>query len=218
MTKAKKLTASISASGACAGTVLAISAPSPAKAPELVLMGVVESMLEECVFGAIEEICKEKNVITKENKEAESGEYTTFALDYLYKHLLEEQLLESARIHADSKLKHKKKPTSKDIVEANFLNFKIKLNFVDGDLERLVGWCRSEKQLKFWKMLWFSWLARANLNLKLRGVTGSISFPRDFYKRAEVLYELTHAEGYVKPSEDKSDDDNETPDSDGIEA
>lgn len=206
MTKAKRVTASIAAAGGCAGTLLAISSPSSTKSPESALMVVVDDMLETCVFGAIEEICREKNVMTKENKDAETGEYTTFALDYLYKRLLLDQLTDSARLHAESKLKNKKKPTAKDMTDANFLNFKIKLNFGEGQLEQLVGWCKSEKQLKFWKMLWFSWMARVNLNLKLRGVTGSISFPRDFYKQVDAMYAVTHAVGYVKPPKDDESD------------
>lgn len=211
MTKAKKVTATVVAAGGCAGTLLGISSPPVTKSVESQLVVQVDEMLETCVYGAIEEICREKNVMTKENKDDETGEYTTFALDYLYKRLLLDQLTDSARVHA-AKLKNKKKPTAKDIADANFLNCKIKLNFGEGQLEQLAGWCKSEKQLKFWKMLWFSWMSRANLNLKLRGLTGSISFPRTFYKDMDALYALTHAEGYVKPKEEgESEEEGDSP-------
>jgi hypothetical protein len=206
MTKAKKVTASIAAAGGCAGTLLGIVSSPATKSIESQLIVQVDEMLESCVFGAIKEICMEKNVVTKENRDDETGEYTTFALDYLYKRLLLDQLSEGVRVHA-TKLKNKKKPTAKEIANANFLNLKINLNFGEGKLEELVGWCKSEKQLRFWKMLWFSWMARVNLNLKMRGLTGSISFPRDFYKQVDALYTITHAEGYVKPKEDESDED-----------
>jgi hypothetical protein len=210
MPKAKRAISS-PPSGACAGTVLAIEAApvSSAISSENVVMFTVEDILAVCVFGAIEEVCREKNVTTKENKDSlEPGEFTTFALDYLYKHMLADQLVTAAREHASIKLKNKKKPTAKDMTDANFLNRKITLNFDDAQLEQLVAWCRSEKQLKFWKMLWYSWIVKVNINLKMRGLTGSLSLPRNFYKNVETLYATTHTEAYLAQAAKEEEEDN----------
>lgn len=160
----------------------------------------LETMVEEEVEGAIVQVCTEMGV-TQKHKETGVEENTTFCLDYFYKKMIKEQLLTGVREFLGEKIgKKKTKATMKEISEATIFNYKIELAFEEKEVEQLIFWCRSEKQLKFWKKLWYSYLAKVNSNLKLKGYKGVIRYPKGFYTAVDEVYALTHEEGYIEPS------------------
>lgn len=161
-------------------------------------------MVEEEIEGAIVQVCTVMDVKQK-HKDTGVEEFTTFALDYFYKKMIRDQLLEGTRELLAEKIgKKKTKASMKEVSAATLFNYKIELSFSQDNMEQFIFWCRSVKQLKFWKKLWFSYLSRVNNNLKLKGYKGSIRYPEGFYAAVEELFTLTHEEGYVPPN--KRDD------------
>jgi hypothetical protein len=151
--------------------------------------------------GAIRSLCEEMKV-TQKDKETGEERFTTFCLDYFYKKLMRDQLVEGIREFLHEKLgKKKSKATLKEISAATLFNYKIEMCFEQEDMEQLLYWCRSEKQLKFWKKLWFSYMQKVNTNLQGKGYKGCVRLPTGFYKAVEELYGLTHQEGYVPPNQ-----------------
>lgn len=158
------------------------------------------TIMEEEIYGAISVVCKEMNV-TQIDKETGEEKHTSFCLDYLYKKMIKEQLSEGIRDFLHDKMGNKRaKATLKDISSATIFNYKMELCFKQEDMEQLLFWCRSEQQLKFWKKMWYSWMFKANNNLKGKGYKGSLRYPVGFYKTADKMYGITHEVGYIPPN------------------
>jgi len=169
----------------------------------------LETMVEEEIEGAIVQVCTEMGV-TQKHKETGVEENTTFCLDYFYKKMIKDQLLTGAREFLGEKIgKKKTKATIKEVSEATIFNYKIELAFEEKEVEQFIFWCRSEKQLKFWKKLWYNFLSKVNSNLKLKGYKGSIRYPKGFYAAVDEVYAITHEEGYIEPS--KREEEEELP-------
>jgi len=166
------------------------------KSIDVTLKEALCAVLYEEVEVAIQAVCVEMNIFTKD-KETDEEKPTTFALSYLYNNLIMEQLTDGIQEVLTKGLGKKKvKASLKEISAATLFNYNVELSFSEPDLERFVAWCRSQSQLKLWKALWFNWMAKVNDNLRKKGYTGRIYFPRGFYKLTDALFIKTHAPGY----------------------
>ncbi len=163
-----------------------------------IYMGLVE-VVEEIVGPlSISALCKELDVKQK-NKKSGEEEYNTFCLDYFYHKMVKENLLEAVRDMLHDKLgKKKTKASLFEISSATLLNYKVDISVDEEELERLIAWCRSEKQLRFWKLLFFKYLQKVNERLvSIGNYRGSFSYSPGFFKLLESLYVKTHDAAYI---------------------
>jgi len=155
------------------------------------------SAVAEDLMGiqAIEELCK-ANDFTSKNKKSGQTEYTTFALTFLWRRIIKDKIEEDIKVLLTTQLGNKSKAGSRDVSNATLFNTQIVLDISKEDLDGFTLYCKSEKQLKFWKMLWYKYLAHVRNNFKLNGYAGNISFSNSFYKDAEQSFKDTHPELY----------------------
>jgi hypothetical protein len=156
--------------------------------PEAKVLSNVEEFMDTGIKGAILEVCTEKKA-TSINKESGATEFTSFCLTYLYYCMMRDQISVLAQEHARSCLTGRKaKATAKDLAAANVFNQVVVLSFTEEDMFTLMGYCKSEKQMKFWKMLWFSFMKQIETNLKTAGYVGKLKFPKYFFKEVEAAF------------------------------
>ena len=139
--------------------------------------------------GAIMKVCKAENLL-KRDKNTGEEELGSFVLDYFYNQLVKEDLKVAIFNMLHDRLgKKKSKPTPFEISEATLFNTKISISVDEEAFQKLLGWCKSERQMKFWKMLLFKWLEAANSLLKKEGhYRGQIRFESGFFKRIDYLW------------------------------
>ena len=121
----------------------------------------IEDFLVSAIREAIVDVCKEKNV-TSTNKETGREEHTSFCLTYLFYCLMKDQILLAGGEYANNYFNTSQSKrgkggvvNAKDLSGANVLNQILTLSFSEEDLRALVAYCRIEKQLKYWKLLWY---------------------------------------------------------------
>ena len=148
--------------------------------------GLLDTMEEMMGGEMIVELC-EKLDVKQKDKDGEEA-YGSFCLDYFYNQLIKGQVEDALRVFLEEQLGKKSKANVKEVEAANAFNQRIELEFEDDDLGKYIGYCKSHQQLKFWKMLWYKYFERVNLQFKLKGFKGKLCLPKNFYPNSEVIF------------------------------
>lgn len=118
------------------------------------------------------------------NKKSGQFENQNFCLSYLYRKIFRPKLLEDVLRVLREKFgtrKRTKNATEKETEAAKIYHRKVVLHADPDEMNKYIGYCKSEKQMRFWKALIYKCFEGIEEELRKKGYVGRFVLPKKFY-------------------------------------